>query len=303
MDRKHMIELIQFTDPVCTWCWGSEPLLRRLETRFGDQIKSSFVMGGLVKDIRDFYDSTNDIGGIGGTPEAADRQIAKHWEEASPRHGMPVETKDYHLFTNEYPSTYPQNIAYKAAQMEDQTLADRFLRRIREASSAEGKQTNATEVLIELASEVGLDITKFIERLGDGTAKKAFEYDQNLCSQLNIHGFPTFLVKHAEKAVLLRGWQQYETLKSVLQQLTNGAILEHDVDTSDASILAFIKAHGNLAPAEIKFAFNLSDDETEALITRLLSQNAIRKRAVGNGFFIRAKDTPMCDSATGICQI
>jgi putative protein-disulfide isomerase len=300
MDGKHMIELIQFTDPVCTWCWGSEPLLRRLETRFGDQIKSSFVMGGLVRDIRDFYDSTNDIG---GTPEAADEQIARHWEEASSRHGMPVDTRDYHLFTNEYPSTYPQNIAYKAAQMENEALADKFLRRIREASSAEGRQTNAPEVLIELASEVRLGVAKFIERVGDGTAEKAFKHDQQLCGQLNIHGFPTFLVRNGEKAVLLRGWQQYETIRSVMRRLTAGEIVERDVDASDASILAFIREHGNLAPAEIKMAFDLSDDEVESVIHRLLNQNLISKRAVGNGFFISAKDAATCVSETGVCQI
>jgi protein-disulfide isomerase-like protein with CxxC motif len=75
MDSKHIIELIQFTDPVCTWCWGSEPLLGKLEARFGEQVRSSFVMGGLVRDIREFYDDANDIG---GTPEAANEQIARH---------------------------------------------------------------------------------------------------------------------------------------------------------------------------------------------------------------------------------
>jgi hypothetical protein len=215
---------------------------------------------------------------------------------------MPIDIRDYHLFTNEYPSTYPQNIAYKAAQMENQALADKFLRRIREASSAEGRQTNAPEVLIELASEVGLNVAKFIEHVGDGTAEEAFKHDQQLCGQLNIHGFPTFLVRNGEKAVLLRGWQQYETIRSVMQRLTDGAIVERDVDASDASILAFIREHGNLAPAEIKSAFSLSDGETEAQIARLLSQNAISKRAVGNGFFIRAKEAGVCASAAGICQ-
>jgi predicted DsbA family dithiol-disulfide isomerase len=32
-----MIEITEFTDPVCTWCWGSEPALRKLATRFGEQ--------------------------------------------------------------------------------------------------------------------------------------------------------------------------------------------------------------------------------------------------------------------------
>jgi hypothetical protein len=59
---------------------------------------------------------------------------------------MPVKGEGFRLFSKEHPSTYPQNIAYKAAQMQDQALAHKFLRRIREASAAEARQTNTTEV-------------------------------------------------------------------------------------------------------------------------------------------------------------
>jgi len=79
MESK-IIEVIEFTDPVCTWCWGSEPVLRTLETRFGSQVKLGYVMGGLVKDITLFYDSYNNIG---GSPEQSNKSIARHWLEAS----------------------------------------------------------------------------------------------------------------------------------------------------------------------------------------------------------------------------
>ena len=102
-------------------------------------------MGGLVEDIRNFYDSYH---GIGKDPEKANASIAKHWLEASARHGMPVRTEGFKLFSQEFPSTYPQNVAYKAAQMEDQKLADKLLRRMREASASEAKQTNRPEILI-----------------------------------------------------------------------------------------------------------------------------------------------------------
>ncbi len=44
-------------------------------------------------------------------------------------------------------------------------------------------------------------------------------------------------------------------------------------------------------------------DQDEAYIARLLSQNVISKREVGNGFFIRAKNSLACDSTAGISQI
>lgn len=299
MEVGYVVELVQFTDPVCTWCWGSEPLLRQVEKKLGEQVRSSFVMGGLVRDIRDFSDGAN---GIGGTPEAANEQIARHWEEASARHGMPVDTKDLHLFTNEHVSTYPQNVAYKAAQMEDEALANLFLRRIREASSAEGRRTNAIEVLIELASEVGLDVGKFLERMENGAGRAAFEKDQQLCARLGIRGFPTFVVKHGERSVMLRGFQQYDTIRRVMQQLAGGALVQRAVDASDESILDFVESHEALAPAEIRAAFDLTPDQTAAAIARLESRGSIARKKAGNGFFVRSTAVPACSAAAGVCH-
>ena len=53
---KTVINLVSFTDPYCTWCWGSEPILRKIEEVYGEQVSISFVMGGLVEDIRNFSD-------------------------------------------------------------------------------------------------------------------------------------------------------------------------------------------------------------------------------------------------------
>ncbi len=218
-----MIEITEFTDPVCTWCWGSEPVLRKLETRFGEQIKISYIMGGLVQDITSFYDSYNDIG---GDPDRSNRNIAKHWVDASERHGMPVRSEGFKLFSREHPSTYPQNIAYKAAQMQDQALANKFLRRIREASAAEARQTNRTEILLELASEVGLDIARFLDDFTHGPAQKAFEQDLAITAKYGARGFPSFLLKYGEKEMVIRGYKRYEEFKALIGHLSGGEIQE-----------------------------------------------------------------------------
>ena len=299
MQENQVVEIVEFTDPVCTWCWGSEPVLRRLETHYPDQLKISFVMGGLVKDIRAFYDGANDIG---GDAERSNRQVASHWLEASARHGMPVQSEGFHLFSNEFPSTYPQNIAYKAAQMEDQILADRFLRRIREASAAEARQTNRTEVLIELAAEVGLDIPLFIQRFSDGSAATAFEADLETTARFGAHGFPTFLVRYGEKGVLLRGYQRFETFQAVINTLTGGAVNEIKPEKSVEKILAFITRHGRVAPVEIQSAFDLSEPETVTMLAALQDQVSLQLTPAGNGMFIQLAGSPLtCDPVTGVC--
>jgi putative protein-disulfide isomerase len=298
---KKMFEITEFTDPVCTWCWGSEPVLRKLETRFHNQIKISYIMGGLVQDITSFYDSYNDIG---GDPDRSNRNIARHWVEASERHGMPVKSEGFKLFSREHPSTYPQNIAYKAAQMQDQALANKFLRRIREASAAEARQTNTIEVLLELASEVGLDIARFLEDFDKGAARKAFEEDLATTAEYGARGFPSFLLKYGEKEMVIRGYKRYEEFKALIGHLTGGELQEYPVSVNEESIMAFITKYGSVAPIEIQTTFDLSDDELKTILKSLLTKQLIQKREAGNGYFISPKASDAaCDSATGICAI
>lgn len=298
--KTKVLEIIEFTDPVCTWCWGSEPVLRALETRFGNQLKISYVMGGLVKDITAFYDSYNDIG---GDPENSNTNIAKHWLEASNRHGMPVKIDGFKLFTTEHPSTYPQNIAYKAAQIQGETQANRFLRRIREASAAEAQQTNLTEVLVELASEAGLDISQFLNDFTNGKAQAAFEIDLQKTAQFKASGFPSFLLKYGDSSMLLRGYQNYSNFTAVINHLSSGEIKENNMESSENAVLNFISKYVSVAPVEISMAFHLSDNTLEKHIDSLIEKQKITKRKAGNGYFLSPKSNPMlCDSDTGLCM-
>lgn len=51
-----VLEIVSFTDPYCTWCWGSEPILRKIQEVYRTQVSIRFVMGGLVEDMRNFSD-------------------------------------------------------------------------------------------------------------------------------------------------------------------------------------------------------------------------------------------------------
>jgi len=275
-------------------------LIYKLEESYGNKLKFSYVMGGLVKNVFEFYDSHNDIG---GDPERSNKQVAKHWLEASARHGMPVKTDGFNLLSKEYPSTYPQNIAYKAAQMQGEEIAGKFLRRIREASATEAKLTSRTEVLVELASETGLDIARFLDDFTNGKAQKAFEEDLYTTKQFGVHGFPTFLLKFGEKSILLRGYQQYNTFKAVINQLTSGKIQEIEVMANENTIFEFIRKHNSVAPAEIKTAFSLSDEQMNGFLDSLFQKQRIKKREVGNGYFVIPQENPlMCDVETGVCE-
>ena len=195
---ESQIEIVEFSDPYCTWCWGSEPVLRHALEAYGDRLRVRFVMGGLVEDRATFYDPANGIGG-----EQWERQIAAHWVEASGRHGMPVDMAHYERVLG-MPSTFPANIAYEAAKLQDPALADRYLRRLREAAAIEGLAIHEPEVLADLAAEMGLDRERFTSDFA-GPAVDAFAADREVCATYRVHGFPAFLVRVGEREQVLSG--------------------------------------------------------------------------------------------------
>ncbi|MBR5276919.1 MAG: hypothetical protein IKU35_07270 [Bacteroidaceae bacterium] len=56
------LRITVFADPVCTWCWGSAPVLRALEYRLGDMVEIDYVMCGMIEDIRTFVNRRLNIG-------------------------------------------------------------------------------------------------------------------------------------------------------------------------------------------------------------------------------------------------
>jgi predicted DsbA family dithiol-disulfide isomerase len=283
MPKQSLVEVIEFTDPASIWCWGSEPILRKLETHYEGKIKISYVMGGLVKDITKLHD-------VSGDTVQINEQVAGKWLKASQRHGMPVEISGFSLFLDDYSSTYPMNIAYKAAQFQDEKLAKQFLRRMREASAIEGKKVNQTKVLIELARESGLDTEKFIRSFSDGSAETAFLEDLKLVRSNRVHNFPSFLVKNNQgKKIRLRGYQSYAAIRDVIDHLSNGTLSEKRFEGTEKQVLAFIRKFKRAAVVEIDQVFNLSAARREKIIHKLQNKNLIKLTTVGNGCFITEK--------------
>ncbi len=301
MTGPSSMEIMAFTDPVCTWCWGSEPVLRKLQTWYGDAIRIRYVMGGLVADIRAFHDRANDIG---GDPERSNAQIARHWLDASERHGMPVQTEGFRLFTAETVSTYPQNIAFKAAELTNADLAARYLRRVREASAAEGRETGRREVLLELASEVGLDLAAFVGHLQDGSAEAAFQADLETTRRYGARGFPTFVFRHGEREMMVRGYQSFAAMQAIIETMSGGQLKGRAPGRTADDLLGFLQTYGRAAPVELTTVFELGVGDLETMLAGLAAAGRIRRVAAGNGhFWERTVTSHGCDAESGICTV
>ena len=118
------VEVTEYTDAVCSTAWGAEPLLRRLDWRYGQHLTWRKAMGGLVGD-------------------AAKSSGRADWDRVRSRripHARPVGSEFWALTGMPYPhpmrlmlqSTDPLGAAVKAAELQGKDVAERVLRRFRE---------------------------------------------------------------------------------------------------------------------------------------------------------------------------
>jgi len=271
-DQK--ITITYYTDPYCTWCWGSEPILRHIKEVYGDQVKIELKMGGLVENMGDFYDPQNQISTMA--------QVAPHWLEASNRHGMPVDASIFTDPDNDFNSTYPANIAFKAAQFQSQELAERFLRRMREATSSEHKFIHKMDVLADLAKEIGLDEERFKKDFVSNEAKEAFYADLNEARSKRISGFPTFIIKNGtEEEIVFHGYRRFDTFANAIEKLSEEELKVSEPD----DVLEFIRRWHRASTQEVAEVFGLSKEESFKALSDIEAQGGIRKIPLGNGEF------------------
>ncbi len=287
----HTIEIIEYTDPYCTWCWGSEPVLRHLQEAYGDALSIRFVMGGLVEDSRTFYDPLNKIGGGNWL-----QSIADHWVEASLRHGMPVDVTEF--VKTPLTSTWPSNIAYEAAKLQDKRLADRYLRRLREAAATEGRELGRLEVLAALAQEVGLDHERFMTDF-QGTAQDEFARDRLECHQRGVHGFPAFLITLDGKERRARGYRTFEQMAGIIDLLAGEPLERRKPDFDDMNVLVFVEKYGSAAVREVSEVFDVSNSQAREALVRLVGSGVLVLPEPG--LLYRTPETAACDAVTGRC--
>jgi predicted DsbA family dithiol-disulfide isomerase len=189
-------KVIYFTDPICSSCWGIEPQLRKLKLEYGAALEIEYHMGGLLPDWS--YNS-------GGISKPSD--VAHHWDEVSRYYKMPIDGDVW--LEDPLASSYPPSIAFKAAQLQDETKAVVFLRVLREMVFLHKKNIAKWEHMEQAGQQAGLD-TKQLKTDFERKAKELFNEDLQLARKMGVRGFPTiFMTNAAGETKMVYGVKPY----------------------------------------------------------------------------------------------
>jgi predicted DsbA family dithiol-disulfide isomerase len=190
------VEVRYYTDPACSWSWGSEPMLRRLMWEFGDQLRFVWVMGGLARKYGSDY--RDEEGGIGSGADCFSDLMA-HWLDVAAETGMPTDPR---LWTKgPIDSTYPACQGVKAAAEQGPDAAYRYLRRLREGLMVGCRKLDHPEALVGEAAAAGVDVERFRIDLASNAITEAFAADLD-----EVRSPP----QEAREAGQVRRTEQYE---------------------------------------------------------------------------------------------
>ena len=259
------LKITVFSDPVCTWCWGSVPVWRALAYHYGNSVELDHVMGGMIEDIKTY---NNRRLSIGGDIALSNRKIHDHWLDASAVHGMPVCEQGIHLFSQEYPSTIPQNLAYLAARVYEARYsadvnpgaAQHYLRHLQEATAVDAVVTGNVDTLVDMSAVVGFIPDKFRDIYMSDVVKTLYDEGRALCRSYEVTAFPCYLLTYRGEEMMLRGYSSYDVVRNCIEQLSFGNIKPIDdgreIFTAQ-NVLRFMDGYGSAYPAEIAVAFGL----------------------------------------------
>jgi predicted DsbA family dithiol-disulfide isomerase len=167
------VRVTYVTDPACPWSWAAEPTVRRVQTAFGAQVRFTYVMGGLAREVGD---------GL---------QLAGQALEAQAASGMPVDARGFLLAPPR--STFPACLAVKAAQEQGDRPAAAYLRRLRVGVLCRRRPQDTADALVDAARDVpGLDAARLARDLESSAILEAFGADLEAARGA---GLPAFFVE------------------------------------------------------------------------------------------------------------
>lgn len=260
------VRIIYFTDPICSSCWGIEPQLRRLKLEYGPYIELEYRMGGLLPDWS--YNS-------GGISKPSD--VAHHWDEVSLHYDMPIDGDVW--LEDPLDSSYPPSIAFKAAQLQDEYKAIRFLREVRELVFLHKKNITKWDHLATAAQRAGLDVDRFKADY-EGKAKGLFADDLALGKQLGVRGFPTlFFVDSQGQLEKVYGTQPYAAYEKALQKQLP-SVTKIPIDTAWENLFATFPTLTSREFAELS---GRNRQEVDAYLQSLADAGHLEKVTTKNG--------------------
>ncbi|MFI6466979.1 DsbA family protein [Streptomyces sp. NPDC050538] len=232
------LEIVEFTDPLCPWAWGSEPVFRRLRAALTGDTRVRWRRAYCI-----LFDHDDDPA---PDPDAETAWYARYVEDISAHTHAPRALR----LSRVAASSWPASLVAKAAEAQGAQIADRVLRRLRESVFVLGEPADTPESALAAVSGVpGLDVDRLATDAAsagvlEGVRADRAEARRPVEDVLSVHAdgsphpgaaketpdgqlryaLPTLLLRTATGHRAVPGWRPYEAYVSAVAELGPGLL-------------------------------------------------------------------------------
>lgn len=199
-------------DFICSHSWCGRAEVERFEREYGDRIPLSYVIYPLIKDAAQFHDVKNNLTSLA--------QIGPHWAEVAEAFRQPID----HKLWAEDPvwSTWPAAAAFYAAEAQGQAAARSYFRALRRGAIAQRRNIARPEVLLQIASEAGLDTDRLARDLADPRHAERVQAGYDAAAAKGVRTRPTVIVSDDDGreywVIGPRPWSDFEAAVRALTE-------------------------------------------------------------------------------------
>jgi len=203
--QKIMTVLYYVHDPMCSWCWAFRPVWDEVQRRLPESVSVTYLLGGLAPD------SDSPI------PDGVRQEIQEHWRTIQQRVPGIRFNFDFWRACTPRRSTYPACRAVIAAKGQNSSLEDAMIRAIQEAYYLQARNPSDDDVLVDLATHLGLNVERFHKDLNAPETQRQLMDEILQGQRLGARGFPGLILKNEENLRAIR--IDYNDAEMILQQM------------------------------------------------------------------------------------
>ncbi|MDZ7719726.1 MAG: DsbA family protein [Balneolaceae bacterium] len=204
--------LIYTFDPLCGWCFGFHPIMKKLKERFEDELYVKVIPGGLAtgenaQKISEGYDYI--LNALKRVEDTTGVQFGENFK-------LLAEEGSY--FYNSEPSCRIQNVVNEIKP--DESL--KFAGTLHEAFFVDGKNMNEWDTFADLLTQHSVDLEKAKSLYESEEIKQKTTEQFEWCAKNEATAFPTLLLHIGDEiGVMSRGYRPFDILESHLHHLLN----------------------------------------------------------------------------------
>lgn len=178
-------------DPMCSWCWGFRPVWQQLQQALAGKVTIKYLLGGLAPDTD------------APMPASMQQSIRSNWQRI--QREIPGIEFNYDFWTKCQPrrSTYPACRAVIACRMQQPQLEQEMILAIQQAYYLQAKNPSDETVLIQLSSDIGLDVNKFELDFLSQRCNNLLNDEISLVRRLGVTSFPGLVLSYKESNTLI----------------------------------------------------------------------------------------------------